>query len=87
VTGAWIILAVLGGASWAAIAAGLKRRRAEIVRRPSYPPPVPHPPVKQAEIDQCWLTAWPTGVEDVDRFDREFALMISAEWHWPEDAR
>jgi hypothetical protein len=64
-----------------------QRAQARMVRIASnYPPPPPA--CTQAEIDACWLDAWPSEVDEAALMNREFESMISAAWYWsPEDAQ
>jgi hypothetical protein len=82
----WCVVSAIVGGAYAVVMARHKRRRADVVRRPVYPPPVPHPPLKQADLDATWLICWPSAVGDADDVNRRFTSLISSTWHWPEDA-
>lgn len=82
----WLVISVAVGGAYAVAMARRNQRRADVVRRPSYPPPVPHAPVKRVEIDAAWLDRWPSAVDDADLLNAEFTSLISTTWQWPNTA-
>lgn len=79
----WLVLSVIVCGAYAVVMARHNRRRPDVVRRPSYPPPVPAP---VTQTDEAWLSVWPTDVQraDIDQleqrvYDRLFDDILAIE--------